>query len=57
MYGTITKPSHFEDEYVSLNPIQDIENDNVENKNVYYNIAGCIVVFITVYGIVFYMLK
>ena len=57
MYGTIAKPSNFEDEYVSLNPIEDIENDNVENKNVYYNIAGCIFVFVTIYGIVFYMSK
>jgi hypothetical protein len=54
MYGTITKPSHFDEEYVSLNP--DIENNTVENKNVYYNIAICIFIFATIYGLLFYML-
>ena len=56
MYGTIAKPSDF-DEYVSLNQLDSID----EPKKTDYcinarNIAGCILVSTTIYGVIFYLL-
>jgi len=55
MYGTIAKPSAFH-EYVSLNQLDDIDEPE---ENRYFssavNIAGCIFMFTTIYGFVFYL--
>ena len=55
MYGTIAKPSVFE-EYVSLNQLDDIEETE---KNTYYNngcnVAACVLVSTSIYGVIFYI--
>ena len=56
MYGTIAKPCDFES-YVSLNQLDDIDEPE-ENRycSSAVNIAGCIFMFTTIYGFVFYLL-
>ena len=55
MYGTIAKQSEFDEEYVSLNQLDNI--DEPEKPN-YYKvaciIAGCILVSTIIYGGIFY---
>jgi len=55
MYGTI-KQSHFEEEYVSLNQLDNI--DEPENTNYYTNgcnVAACVLVSTSIYGVIFYI--
>jgi hypothetical protein len=55
MYGTIAKPSVFE-EYVSLNQLDDIEEPE---NTIYYtngcNVAACVLVSTSIYGVIFYI--
>jgi hypothetical protein len=55
MYGTIAKPSAF-DEYVSLNQLDDIDEPE-ENRycSNAVNIAGCVLVSTIIYGGIFYL--
>jgi hypothetical protein len=56
MYGTITKPSDFE-EYVSLNQLDSIDEPEKSEYCINArNIAGCVLVYTTFYGIIFYIL-
>ena len=57
MYGTIINPIDFDEEYISLRQLDDI--DDYETNNYYINssnIAGCILVCTTIYGIAFYLI-
>jgi hypothetical protein len=56
MYGTIAKLSAF-DEYVSLNQLDDIdEPEKTDYCSNACNIAGCSLMFTTIYGFVCYLL-
>jgi hypothetical protein len=56
MYGTIAKPSAFES-YVSLNQLDDIDDPEENNYCINArNIVGCVLIFTTIYGFVFYIL-
>jgi len=56
MYGTIAKPSDFES-YVSLNQLYYIdEPEKTDYCSNACNIAGCVLMFTSIYGVVFYLL-
>ena len=55
MYGTIEKPSNFES-YVSLNQLNDIDEPEKSDYCINArNIAGCVFMFTSIYGVVFYL--
>ena len=57
MYGTIAKQSDFDEEYVSLNQLDNI--DEPEKPNYYkvaFIIAGCVSVSTIIYGGIFYLI-
>jgi len=55
MYGTIDKPSVFE-AYVSLHQLDDIDEPEKSEYCINaHNIAGCVLMFTSIYGVVFYL--
>jgi len=58
MYGSTQNPPELYEEYVSLNQMNDLEVEVEEKNNYapYYNVGGCILVFASFYGAVFYIL-
>lgn len=56
MYGTV-KQSQFDEEYVSLNHLNDIdEPEKIDYCTNAFNVAGCCLACTTVYGVIFYIL-
>jgi hypothetical protein len=55
MYGTIEKPSNFES-YVSLNQLDNLDEPEKSEYCINaHNIAGCVLVSTTIYGVFFYL--
>ena len=55
MYGTIAKSSDFES-YVSLHQLDSIDEPEKSEYCINArNIAGCVLVFTSIYGVVFYL--
>jgi hypothetical protein len=55
MYGTIAKTADFES-YVSLNQLDSIDEPEKSEYCINArNIAGCVLVFTSIYGVVFYL--
>ena len=52
MYGATTTFTDFE-EYVSLHQLNDMDKE--QEKIGYCNVAGCVLVFTTVYGVIVYL--
>ena len=56
MYGTIAKTSDFES-YVSLNQLDSIDEPEKSDYCINArNIACCVLMFTTIYGVIFYLL-